>query len=1143
MSFIHLHVHTENSLLEAVNRVDWLVKKAVETGMTSLAITDNGVMFGTIEFYVACKAKGINPIIGCDMYLTKDLTVKERGLNRLVILAKDYQGYQNLIKLVSIAHLEGFYYKPRIDFKHLERYKEGLVIISPGMRGPIAFEIQNHREESAKELAEVYKATFGDDFYLGIQRCGLPFEELIISGSQRLSSTLGIPLVATNDVYYPDEESAYLRNVLSCIQTGKKLEEDLKSFDNSEFYFKTPEQMAALFKDIPEAIENTVKIAEKCHVNLEMDQVYLPNFECPDGLSSEAYLKKLVQEGLIKKYKTITPEIQARMEFELAIINKMHYANYFLIIHDFLAFCERMDIPVGPGRGSAAGAIVAYALNITKVDPLAYNLLFERFLNPERVSMPDVDIDFCIKRRGEVIQYIVQKYGQECVSQIITFGTMQARAVIRDVGRVLDVPLWEVDRIAKLIPATPGSYTSIPEALEEVPDLAKEYKSNPSIRRLLDIGAALEGQARHSSTHAAGVVISKNPLTTVVPLTSNGGQISTQFAMADIEKIGLLKMDILGLRNLTVMQDAVEKIKSIYGINFNLDHLDINDKKSYDLLCEGKTVGVFQLESRGMRQLIKDLKPTVFEDIIALLALYRPGPLGSGMVSDFISNKSGKTQVKYDLPILEPILKDTYGMIVYQEQVMQIASAVGGFTLGQADMLRRAMGKKKKDVMDQMKAEFISGAEKKKFPVKISEKIFELCYKFAEYGFNKSHSAAYALISYQTAYLKANYPVEYMASLLSSVLSTTDKTVLYIQECRDMGIKVEPPCVQESLSDMTVSRKQHAETGEETKSIRFGLGAIKNVGEGAIESIILERTKGPFKDLGDFCVRVDLRQVNKRVIESLIKAGAMDSLGPRGQSMKIYERVLERAQIAVKEQSNGQVGLFGDGGATQTMHLADLLAEPFEILSIQDRLRMEKEMMGLYISGHPLDAYRAELENIPHRSDCLGEEFNGKEVHVAGLLTECRKIITKTKREMGIGLLEDEAGVMTVLLFQGPGFETWLQAFKDDTIVTAKGKFKINGDEKSIAISELSPLGQQSKSQHLMIDIEGIHEIVVLEKIKALAEEFRGPLPLYFKIGETTIQANKKYGVTDDPELQIQLEALVGSGRIWLKEDVVKKGA
>lgn len=1125
--FVHLSCHTEYSLLEGAIRVSKLVNTAKEMGMSSIAITDNAAMYGAIEFYLKAKDAGINPIIGCELFLAEDMTVKERSRDRLILLAKNFKGYQHLIEIVSKAHLDGFYYRARIDLEHIEPFKDHLIAISPGFNGPVAQALQKHQTESAKAHAQRLKAMFGDDFYLGIQRCGLPFEDMVIQESKKLSQELGIGLVATNDVYYLKKDDANLRDVLACIQTGRKLD-SLSRFgsESQEHYLKSADEMAQIFSDCPEAVQNTEVIAKKCNIEIETGQVMLPEFECPDGLSGEAYLEKLVWEGVNRKYPEITQEIKDRVKFELGIINKMHYAFYFLIIYDFLHFCHTNDIPVGPGRGSAAGSIVAYALDITKIDPIAYKLLFERFLNPERVSMPDVDIDFCIRRRGEVIDYIVRKYGEERVSQIITFGTMQSRAVVRDVGRVLDVELSDVDRMAKLIPSSPGHSVSVKEALEEIPDLKAMYEGPSEYKQLLDFAMQLEGQARHTSTHAAGVVISRDPLTTVVPLVKNDGQVATQYPMADIEKIGLLKMDILGLRNLTVMKDAVTMINRRHQLDLKLDELEYTDEKTYDLLCTGNTAGVFQLESSGMRALIKDLKPRVFEDVIALLALYRPGPLGSGMVSDFVSNKSGKTQVKYELDELEPILKDTYGMIVYQEQVMQIASTIGGFSLGEADVLRRAMGKKKKSEMDRMKDLFLKGADEKGFPSQKAKDIFELCYKFAEYGFNKSHSAAYALISYQTAYLKANYTIEYMAALLSSVLSSSEKTSLYIQDCQSMGIDVLGPSVNQSMVDFSIDDTQ------EKKAIRFGLGAIKNVGEGAILSIIENRKNGEYKSLWDLCTKVDLRQVNKRVLESLIKSGAMDDFGERSYLLAIYERLMERAQVAAKEQSNGQTGLFSEETTGVSMPMADIENQDYVMLSSQEKLRMEKELIGLYISGHPLDSLREKLDKMEFSTNKLTVNDQDKAVTLTGLLTQTRKVLTKTKKEMLIGELEDFYGSVTILVFSYRNFEKIAENFIEDAIVTVSGKVNVKNDEVSIHAEMVQILDSDHLKKQVVVDA-GELDLPTLEKVKEISIKYRGNVPLYFKVGDVMIEAHKKYWLKDDPLCVSQLESLIGLGRVW----------
>jgi DNA polymerase-3 subunit alpha len=1124
-SFVHLQCHSEYSLLEAPLRIAALIESAKKNEMSAVALTDNGVMYGAVNFYLQAKAQGIKPIIGCELYLCPDIKQKDRARQRLVLLCKDSEGYKNLIKLVTISHLEGFYYKPRIDFNHLSQYSGGLIAISPGSNGPVASHLQSTQERDARQWAEQLKSIYSHHFYLGIERLGNAFEEVVIEGSRQLGESLDIPLVVTNNVYYPQKEHAFLRDILSCIQRGKRLDDHQFRYESQEHYFKSSHDMATLFHDFPDAIKATTEIANKCNLEISTDQVQLPRFDCPDGLTSEAYLERCVWEGVAEKYPTLTEDIKNRVNFELDTIIKMQYANYFLIIHDFLSFCYQENIPVGPGRGSAAGSIVSYVLDITRVDPLAYQLLFERFLNPERVSMPDVDIDFCIRRRSEVIDYIVQRYGKECVSQIITFGTMQARAAIRDVGRVLNVPLSDVDRIAKLIPAVPGQAVTIKQSIKDITELNRLYNQHEEFKKLLDTSMLIEGQCRHSSTHAAGVVISREPLTSIVPLVTNDGQIATQFAMSDIEKIGLLKMDILGLRNLTVMQDATQIIKERHGVTIELNELSLDDPKTYKLLCEGKTNGVFQLESRGMRQLIKNLAPKEFEDIIALLALYRPGPLGSGMVNDFVSNKSGKTEVKYILPELESILKPTYGMILYQEQVMQIASTIGGFSLGEADMLRRAMGKKKKKVMDEMRASFLEGAQSKNINLKKAERIFELCYKFAEYGFNKSHSAAYALVSYQTAYLKAHYPVEYMTALLSSVLNNTDKTALYSQECKDMGIILLPPSIISSYHNFSV---------ESDTSIRYGLGAIKNVGEGAIDSIVEKRNASPYETLGQFLSAIDLRQVNKRVVESLIKSGAMDHCGDRAQMLAIYERVLDRAQITAREQQNGQVALFSQSSGGDGLPIADLEESDYIPFSNQEKLRLEKEMIGLYLSGHPLDDIRDQLEKMDKRSDTITDKDNNKNVTIMGLLSGCRRLITKTKREMMSGQLEDLSGIISVIAFQNDHFEEMADLFQDGHIVTIEGRVRFNNDELTVIANRLVLINSATLTKTLFIDIESLSSPTLLKQIKTITKAYKGHMPLYFKHGDITVQAHQKYWISEDILARQQLESLLGQGRVWV---------
>lgn len=1093
--------------------------------MSSVAITDNGTMFGAIDFYLKAREKAIKPILGCELILTDTITEKTRSFDRLILLAKSYEGYQSLINIVSTANIHGFYYTPRIDLAHLKNASTDIIAISHGYQGPIAERLKRNNTDDAVTMANQLKSIFQDNFYLGLQRMGEPQEGMLIEDIVSLSESLSIPLVATNDVYYLTSKDAHLRDILTCIKTNQRLEENTRlSLRSREMYFKTPDEMTALFNDIPSAIENTHVIADQIDIKIETEQVTLPHFACPDNLSSADYLEQLVWRGIKQKYPNADQSITDRVNFEMDIIKKMDYPIYFLIIYDFLNYCIEQDIPVGPGRGSAAGSIVAYALNITLIDPIKYHLLFERFLNPERVSMPDIDIDFCINRRGEVIDYIVKKYGSDRVSQIATFGTMAARGVIRDVGRALNVPLSDVDRIAKLIPAHPGQSISIPEALETVPELKELYDDNNEFKTLIDTATKLEGAPRHTSTHAAGVVISRDPLPTVVPLMQTDGQVTTQYPMGDLEKIGLLKMDILGLRNLTVIRETQRQIQIIHGKSLDLEQIPIDDQATFDLLCQGHTTGVFQLESRGMRQLIKDLKPTVFEDIIALLALYRPGPLGSGMVSDFISNKSGETTVKYDFPELEPILRDTYGLILYQEQVMQIASTIGGFTLGQADMLRRAMGKKKKDVMDAMSEKFLEGAKTQGFDVTKADKVFQLCYKFAEYGFNKSHSAAYALISYQTAYLKANYPIIYMTALLSSVQGSTDKTAIYIAECRRMGISVHPPNINASY----VHHSIHENT------IQFGFGAIKNVGESAIECIVNEREKnGAFSHMIDLLMRVDLKHANKRVIESLIKSGACDDWDDRGSLLATYENTLEQAQIRVKEQQNGQAALFGE--TVMFTPQSSAKTTEYQSLDFFGKLKLEKEVLGLYISGHPLDKLTEVIEKMDVSIHTLSNDHTNQTVTVIGLLSNCRQIVSKTNRRLGIGTLEDQHGSIDVVLFETPTFDSLIQQFNDETIIRATGKVRTNNDERSIQLTNIIELDPLSLSKKVHIDLASIHTTpTMLATLKTTLANHKGDIPTYFHYNSSTILAGQSFWTTGTPDCLNTIEEIVGKSHIWI---------
>jgi len=1078
-------------------------------------------MHGAIGFYMAAKAAGITPIIGCELAFTETISKKVRARDRVILLAMSDRGYQHVVRLVSAANIDGFYYTPRMDWDLLEQCHEDLIVIAHGYHGPVANCIKQHQDDAAHAMATRFKALLGDRFYLGIQRLGESQEESIIQGTAQLGKTLDIPLVVTNDVYYAQPSDARLRTIVNCIQQGKTLEANTRLALRSEAHdFKSVEAMDALFPDYPDALAATATIANRIQISIETDQVLLPVFECPDGLSKEDYLAQLVWTGIRKKYDTVTQEIEDRVAHELQVIQRMGFSFYFLIIYDFLVYCYAQSIPVGPGRGSAAGSIVAYALDITQVDPLPYNLLFERFLNPDRISMPDIDLDFCIKRRHEVVAYLVERYGAAHVAQIATFGTMAPRGVVRDVGRVLNIPLADVDRLAKLIPSQPGHYVSIAEALEQVTDLQVLCREKPELADLLEQAKPLEGVPRHTSTHAAGVVISRDPLSETVPLMRNDDQIATQYSMGDLETIGLLKMDILGLRNLTVIQETVELIRAT-GTDFDIATVPLTDSDTYALLASGHTTGIFQLESQGMRQLIVDLAPSTFEDVVALLALYRPGPLGSGMVSEFISNKKGETETTYSVPELAPILADTYGMILYQEQVMQIASVIGGFTLSQADMLRRAMGKKKKSVMDELQAQFLSGAEARGFAADKAEAIFQLCYKFSEYGFNKSHSVAYALLSYQTAYLKAHYPVPYMIALLNSVQSDSDKTALYVHEARRLGIAIHLPNINTSQLGATVAQRSQA-------AIQFGLGGIRNVGEQAIESILAERALGPYTDLRDFLMRVDLRQVNKRVVESLIKSGCFLDWDTRDVLLHRYAADLEWAQRQVKAQKNGQQSLFSWTEAQPDASVdVRVPAIPPEQL-----LGFEKEMLGVYLSGHPLDSVVIQPE---YRLETVLQSASGNaSVQVVGVLTGCRLVQSKSGKKMGVGIVSDQTHSLDVLVFEQADAPAIFESFHDDAVVTIMGTIRTKSDdERTLTARAITPMQAHASKQAMHVDVNAVlYSPAMVHQVHSMIKMHPGDCRVLIHAQDTVILAGMQYGVS--AECVPVLQAILGKASVWM---------
>lgn len=1021
--FVSLHLHTEYSLLDGAIKIDELIEQAVAYKMPALAVTDHGNLCGAVAFYKKAVKRGIKPIIGCEVYVAPgsrfdraktnlDSNLTEEAAFHLILLARDSAGYKNLTTLVTKAYLEGFYYKPRIDKDLLEQYSGGLIGLSACLKGEVPYYLRYGNEEKAREAALRYKHILGpENFYFEIQSNGLPEQDDVNRQLIRMADELHIPLVATNDCHYLKKEDARAHDILLCIQTGKTVKDEKRlKMTTDEFYFKSPEEMKSAFREVPEAIENTRVIAERCNLEFVLGRSMLPRYEVPEGTTPDAYLEALAEKGLETRLKGAIPaHYSERLVMELKVIKKMGYSSYFLIVWDFISYARNRGIPVGPGRGSAAGSLVAYCLGITEIDPIRYNLLFERFLNPERISMPDIDVDFCKDRRQEVIDYVAAKYGDDHVAQIITFGTMAAKAAIRDVGRVLDIPYAEVDRIAKLVPA--NNNISIDEAIKLEPQLKEMYEKDQTVKELLDIAKRLEGLSRHASTHAAGVVIAPEPLTDFTALYKNPSEstVTTQFDMGAIESVGLLKFDFLGLKTLTVLDKAKEYIKQ-QGKEVNLSEMRLDDEATYKLLSSGETTGIFQLESDGMRDILVKMQPNRFEDLIALVALYRPGPIGSGMIDDFIKRKKGVTEVEYELPQLKEILDETYGVILYQEQVMRIANRIANFSLGQADLLRRAMGKKKPEEMEKQKESFIGGAVAGGIPEKKAARLFELMALFAEYGFNKSHSAAYAYLSYQTAFLKAHYPVEFMTANLTTDMGDTDKVVKLINECRNMSIQILPP-------DINLSEREFRIFGN---SVRFGLEAVKGVGSSAIEVLLRERGNGLFTSFEEFLKRVDNKRVNKKVIESLIKAGAFDSLyngKSRDSGQTAGEACLSPASARAKAMAasaspdrfnNSGPGLFGD---------AESLDAAVQDWDEKTLLQNEKEALGFYISGHPLRRYRKTLTEMDVRVISIVADMEDRtEIFVAGIISDI-KIKAREKGVTAFLSLEDETGCCDIMVY------------------------------------------------------------------------------------------------------------------------------
>ena len=1144
--FVHLHVHSQYSLLDGAIRFEDVFTLAKQYRMEAVALTDHGNMFGAIEFYQKAIHHGIKPIVGCEIYVAPGSRLEKRtgegeeGAYHLTLLAKNETGYFNLLKLVSLAHLEGFYYKPRVDKELLNRYHDGLIALSGCLKGEVAVHAARGEMKRAIETAGAYRTIFGPErFYIEIQNNGVENQKLLNQRLVEIGHELSIPLAATNDCHYLHKRDAKAHEVLLCIQTGKTLQESQRMrFPSEEFYFKSPQEMSDLFTDAPDAIFNTQAIAEQCNLELRFDDKHIPRITVPSGETADSYLEKLAVEGLEKRlgryegekdFKERSGRYRARLEEELRIITSMGYPGYFLIVYDFIHYAKNRGIPVGPGRGSAAGSLVAYSLNITDLDPIEYDLIFERFLNPGRKSsMPDVDIDFCMERRDEVIRYVSEKYGKENVAQIITFGKMQAKAVIRDVGRVMGIPYAEVDRIAKLIPKQLDM--TLEQALQES-SLKEAVAKDPRIASLFEIAKSLEGLARHASTHAAGVVIANKPLMDYLPLQrGQNGEAMTQYAMKQVEAIGLVKFDFLGLKTLTVVDQTIHLIEKNRGINVGLSTIPLDDPEVYALLGAGSNLGIFQLESSGMRDLLIKLKPQSFKDIIALVALYRPGPLDSGMVGEFIKRRHGQESIRYEVPALEEILHDTYGVIVYQEQVMRIASTLAHFSLEDADNLRRAMAKKDAEEMERQKAKFLEGARKNRIAAKKAEKIFEQMETFGRYGFNKSHSAAYALLAYQTAYLKTHYAVEFMAALLTSEAQNADKIVKYISECREMKIEIHPPDVNESVKHFAVLGNR----------IRFGLTAVKNVGDAAIDAILSEReARGSFRSLSDFCQRVDLRKVNRRVIESLIKSGAFDfSKVYRSQMSTTLDEIIERCQTAQKKRGEAQISMF-----SASLKEEDPYPEMEEFPEKQ-LIAFEKETIGFYFSRHPLAHYQETIRSITQEdSSTLMDRSTGTEVRICGLVSGLKEITTKKGDRMAFLTLEDMKGLVEVILFPEV-FKAGGTLLRSGDPIVVRGILDLSDENQAkIKALDLQPLSEtpsaRPKMLHIRVPVTSLTS-GLLEEMKRIVLLQRGECALRLHLtngmkGETVVALSDQYRVDVSPAFQKTLQQLFESATLTLE--------
>ena len=1153
--FVHLHLHTDYSMLDGACDVDKLCERAKELGMPAVAMTDHGNIFGAVHFVNAAKQAGIKPIIGCELYICKkdDHNIERTPpdgdtYNHLLVLAENEEGYRNLVKITSEASLHGFYYKPRVSKKFLAEHSKGLIGLSGCLKGEVAERLMEEKYEAARDAAVFYRDIFGkDNFFLEIQDQGLEMEHRIHSNLFRLEKELGLPMVATNDSHYLCEDDAHAQDVMLCIQTGKSIQDTNRmKFQGTDFYVKSHDEMFRVFKDAPDVLSRTLAIAERCSTRLEKVSNPFPHFDVPAGYTLDSYFEHVTREGFARRLEVLRnlqaqgrvkhsiAEYEQRLARELAIIQQMQFSGYFLIVWDFIRYAKENNIPVGPGRGSAAGSLVSYSMNITDLDPLQHELFFERFLNPERISMPDIDIDFCMNRRDEVIDYVTRKYGRENVAQIITFGTMAAKAAIKDVGRAMDIPYTDVDRIAKMVPTTLN--IKLEQAIKDSPALQQAYESEPQVRQLLDTARKLEGLVRNAGVHAAGVVISPRPLTDLVPLfKTKNDEIVTAFDMVAIEKMGLLKMDFLGLTTLTILTDALRLILQTHGTTIALETVPLDDAQTYEkVFHKGLTSGVFQFESHGMRDVLRKYQPDSIEDLTALNALYRPGPIQGGMIDDFIDRKHGRKKVEYELPELKEILQETLGVIVYQEQVMQIANRLAGYSLGEADLLRRAMGKKKAEEMAQQRERFVEGAAQRKFPPKKIEKIFDLMAQFAGYGFNKSHSAAYALLAYHTAYLKTHYPVEFMAALLTSVTGSTDDVVKYINECREMGISVEAP-------DINVSDANFTPHGE---AIRFGLAAVKNVGGNAIESIVAARKKlGRFKSIYEFCENVDLRLLNKRVLESLIKSGAMDSLGRRAQLMAVLDRAMERAQNAQRDAESGQHGLFG------VFQEEESEAHNDKLPNIPDwdehlRLASEKEILGFFISGHPLEKYKDKLQDLQALSIVeIGAmtRSTGKDetIATAGIIANVRVLKSKRGDFYAQATLEDMSGSIDMIVFP-EAYKRLGDKVKLEVPVLVRAGVRIEeGANPKITAGEIMPLEDAKvplpRALRIRVPLETAAESTV-DDLHVLFQERKGDARVLFDVERAgdfmVVMEAEGYNVLPDRSFIARVEQLCGRGSV-----------